>query len=108
MGTAAPMTSRESRFPLKASELGEDGTAEQLCVILVELFRVARSPDAVNIDEPIFSAGVGLSSMDGMELLCEIERRFDVRIDRPDEWMDDSPTIASVARYLVDHSRSAR
>ncbi len=93
-------------MPLDARQLGVEGTVDELRRILVEKYRVAKSADAIRPDEPIFSVGVGLSSLDGMELLADLEKRFGVEFKNLEAWTDDSPTLSSVAQYLVDNSKS--
>ncbi len=90
---------------LDAQALGVEGTVDQLRQLLVAKFDVASSTDAIDPHEPLFAAGVGLSSMEGMELLLEIERVFDVEIDDVEAWVDDSPTLLRVAEYIVDRSQ---
>ncbi len=90
---------------LDAQALGVEGTVDQLRQLLVAKFDVATSTDVIDPREPLFAAGVGLSSMEGMELLLEIERVFDVEIDDVEAWMDDSPTLLRVAEYVVDRSQ---
>ena len=89
---------------LNARELGRERTIQHLRHLMVEQFNVARHPESIRIDEPIFSAGVGLSSLEGMELLAELESRYGVAIKDLDHWVDESPTIEGVATYLIEHS----
>lgn len=91
---------------LDAGQLGIDGTVLELKHLLVSRFGVADSPEAIEVHEPLFSAGVGLSSMEGMELLLEIEQTFNVQIDDVEAWVDESPNLIRVAQYIVE--RSAR
>ena len=90
---------------LDAQTLGVEGTVDQLRQLLVTRFEVASSPDVIDPHAPLFAAGVGLSSMEGMELLLEIERVFDVEIEDVEAWVDDSPTVTRVAEYIVDRSQ---
>lgn len=89
---------------LDAGQLGIDGTLLELRQLLVSRFGVANSPDEIEAEEPLFSAGVGLSSMEGMELLLEIEQTFNVQIDDVEAWVDESPNLIRVAQYIVERS----
>ena len=97
-------TKQESPMTLNARELGLEATISNLRHLMVERFQVAKHPDMIRTDEPLFSAGVGLSSLEGMELLAELESRYGVSIRELDHWVDDSPTIEGVARYLIEQS----
>ena len=88
-------------MPLNAKDMGLEATIDELRRLLVERFQVANRPEMIKADEPIFSAGVGLSSMDGVELLTEIEKRFDVEINEFERWIEESPTVASFAEYII-------
>lgn len=89
-------------MPSDATQLGRDGTMEVIRRILASRFKVSPTPAAIPADAPLFSVGVGLSSMEGMELLVELEKEFGVRIKDVDWWVYDSPTLANVAEYLID------
>jgi len=91
---------------INARQLGLDATVDELRSLLVSRFRIAKSPDSIGADEPLFEAGVGLSSLEGAELLAEVEKRFGIEFKNIERWFDDSPTLNGFAQYLVDHSRS--
>lgn len=89
---------------VNASELGIARVVEELRVLLVDKFRVARTPEQINIDEPLFEAGVGLSSLEGLELLAEIEKRYGVQFHDVERWVDESPTLQVMAARLIEES----
>lgn len=89
---------------VNASELGIGRVVEELRVLLVDKFRVARSPEQINVDEPLFEAGVGLSSLEGLELLAEIEKRYGVQFHDVERWVDESPTLQVMAARLIEES----
>ena len=89
---------------VNASELGISRVVEELRVLLVDKFRVARSPEQINVDEPLFEAGVGLSSLEGLELLAEIEKRYGVQFHDVERWVDESPTLQVMAARLIEES----
>ena len=94
----------ENTLRLNARELGLDSTVASLKELLVEQFKLARDPFLIDAQEPLFSAGVGLSSLEGLELLAVLEKRYGVEFRDLDYWIDESPTIDGVARYLIEHS----
>lgn len=89
---------------VNASELGIGRVVEELRVLLVDKFRVARTPEQINVDEPLFEAGVGLSSLEGLELLAEIEKRYGVQFHDVERWVDESPTLRVMAARLIEES----
>lgn len=93
-------------MPINAKELGLEGTMNELRKLLVERFKVCERPESIRADDPLFEAGVGLSSVDGVDLLLEIEKRFNVQFGDFEEWITQSPTVNSFAQYLVEKGPS--
>lgn len=91
---------------LNARELGLDATIESLKELLVSQFRLAKDVATICSHDPLFSVGVGLSSLEGLELLATLEKRYGVQIKDLDFWIEESPTLEAVARYLIEHSPS--
>jgi acyl carrier protein len=100
--------SSAASMPSDATQLGRDGTIEVIRGILASRFNLPPTAAAIPADAPLFSVGVGLSSMEGMELLVELEKEFGVRIKDVDWWVYDSPTLGNVAEYLIDLTHRER
>jgi acyl carrier protein len=45
--------------------------------------------------------GVGLTSLEGMDLLLELEKQFKVKISDPDWWIEESPTLDTATRHIL-------
>lgn len=56
---------------------------ERVRRILIENLGVRREADEIDPDTPLFGTGLGLDSVDAVELLVSVEAEFDVRL--PDE-----------------------
>jgi acyl carrier protein len=89
---------------MDAAELGIEGTIDALRSLLADRFGMS-SPDGVQGDDPLFAIGVGLTSLEGIEFLCEVERYFDVQISDLEWWVYETPTLGAVAQYLVELSK---
>ena len=87
---------------VNARQLGFDGTVAVIRDLLFQRFRV--KPEALDLDSPLFDAGVGLTSLEGMELLAEIEKQFNIQIKDLEEWIFESPTLATAAQRIIDLS----
>jgi acyl carrier protein len=48
--------------------------------VLIELLGVPREPDEIDPDAPLFGTGLGLDSIDAVELVVAVESEFGVRI----------------------------
>src|SRR5262245_51890133 len=88
---------------LDATQLGIDKTAQAIRQLLSDRFGI--SPQGVSSEQPLFAIGLGLSSLDGIEFLCEVERLFGVHISDLDWWVYETPTLANVAQYVIDLSK---
>lgn len=94
----------ENTIKQNAREIGHDATVDSLKELLVTRYQVATDSQGIGEHEPLFSAGVGLSSIEGLELLALIEKKYGVVIKDLDYWVDETPTLEGVARFLVENS----
>ena len=94
----------EDLLRINAKEIGVEATVDSLRELLVQEFKLTVAPAEIKASEPLFSAGVGLSSLEGIELLGLLEKRYGVEFQDLEFWIDESPTLHCVARYLVDNS----
>jgi len=88
-------------MPLDAAQLGHEGTVDALRMLLADRFSVDL-PGGVSADEPLFAVGRGLSSLEGIEFLCEVEKQFGLQIKDLEWWVYETPTVNAVAQYLID------
>ncbi|HEX3724647.1 MAG TPA: acyl carrier protein [Pirellulales bacterium] len=91
--------------PVDAAQLGLDGTIDALRKLLAERFGVAHEDGGLPSDDPLFAVGVGLSSLEGIEFLCEVEKQFGLHIKDLDWWVYETPTLSAVAQYLIELSK---
>jgi acyl carrier protein len=89
-------------MPLDAVQLGFDGTVQTLRKLLSERFGIGSESNGVLADDPLFAVGLGLSSLEGIEFLCEVEKQFDLHITDLDWWVYETPTLGDVAGYLIE------
>jgi|GEM_PF-2396983 len=90
---------------LDATQLGINSTMAALRELLVERFAVE---GVVEPDDPLFAIGAGLSSLEGIEFLCEVEKRFGIDIKDLEWWVYETPTLSAVAQYVIDLSVEQR
>ena len=89
---------------LDAAELGFERTMEALRTLLADRFGLSRD-NGVPADDPLFAIGVGLTSLEGIEFLCEVEQQFGVHIKDLEWWVYETPTVGAVAQYLINLSK---
>ena len=74
-------------------------------LIIEDLHFSEWSPEQIDADQPLFGAqGLGLDSVDALELVLEVERQFGVRIEDNAEARE---TLASI-RSLAEHVAAAQ
>ena len=74
----------------------------QLVVDAVNLRGI--SVDDVTENTPIIGEGLGLDSVDILEVLVNIEQKYDVKIKSADEGQKIFHSVGSVVDYLIENS----
>lgn len=75
-------------------------------LIVRELKLEGRDPATIEDESPLFGEGLGLDSLDALQLAMSIEEHFGVRIPEGDEARPIFRSVASLAAY-VDKTRAA-
>lgn len=57
-----------------------DTLAEQVKVAIVRCLRMPITPEEIKDDMPLFDEGLGLDSIDALEIVLELQRSFGVEI----------------------------
>jgi acyl carrier protein len=59
---------------------GQDSLPEQVKMAIVRCLRMPIKPDEIKDDMPLFDEGLGLDSIDALEIVLELQRTFGVEI----------------------------
>ncbi|MCS6980194.1 MAG: phosphopantetheine-binding protein [Flavobacteriales bacterium] len=54
-------------------------------------------------DQPLFAEGLGLDSIDALELIVLMEQEYGIKIENPQEGRAIFSTISSMADYILRH-----
>jgi acyl carrier protein len=73
-------------------------------LIVTELNLKGRDPDAIDDDAPLFGAGLGLDSLDALQLAMVIEEKLGVRVPEGEE----ARAIFKSVRAIADHIAKVR
>lgn len=76
----------------------------QIKTLIVETLLLEHlEPCEIGSEQPLFGEGLGLDSVDALELAMEIERRFEVPIPEGDESRSLFRDVRSLAKHIFQH-----
>lgn len=81
------------------------GTAleQRLRKLIVERLKLEISPDDIQAEQPLFGDdGLGLDSIDALELVLGIEQELGVRIDDEDVGSQAFASVRALASFVAD------
>ena len=61
------------------------------------------TPDDIDADEPLFGEGLGLDSIDALELIVLMEKNYGIKLASPAEGKAIFTSIRSIAEYVSQH-----
>jgi len=72
-------------------------------LIVRELNLEGRDPATIEDEAPLFGEGLGLDSLDALQLAMSVEERFGVRIPEGDEARPIFRSVAALAAHVAAH-----
>ena len=70
--------------------------------ILVDRLKLDRAPESIGDDEPLFGPeGLGLDSIDALELVLGVEQEFGVKIENEEVGMEALASVSGLADFIV-------
>jgi acyl carrier protein len=67
---------------------------------IVENLQLDRNPDEIDSDAPLFDEGLGLDSLDVLELVVMLDRDYGVEIVNMEEGKKAFASVRSIAQYI--------
>lgn len=62
-------------------------------------------PDEIETDEPLFGDGLGLDSIDALELIVLLEKNYGIKIENPKDGQKIFHSVKSMAEYITEHQK---
>ncbi|MGZ2369674.1 phosphopantetheine-binding protein [Ancylomarina sp. YFZ004] len=78
---------------------------EELKIKLIEQLNLEDiEPDEIEVDQALFGDGLGLDSIDALELIVLMERDYGIKIADPNKGREVFATLTSMAEYIKANS----
>jgi acyl carrier protein len=76
-------------------------------LIIQRLKLIEMTPEMIDTDAPLFGEGLGLDSIDALELVLGLEKEFGVIIPDAEVGKKVFQSVRTIAQYVVHEQRSA-
>ena len=71
--------------------------------IIQDLNLVEITPDDIDADAPLFDEGLGLDSIDALELIVLMEKNYGIRLQDPNQGKEIFQSVSVMADYIAKH-----
>ena len=83
----------------------ESNLYDRVKIMMVKAVRLKIPPESIKNDQPLFGAGgVGLDSLDALELVVALEKEFGVRIPDADVGRKVLISVETMVKFIEDNS----
>jgi acyl carrier protein len=76
-------------------------------LIVRELNLEGKDPNSIEDDAPLFGAGLGLDSLDALQLAMSVEEKYGVRIPEGDEARTIFASVSALAKHVASVAESS-
>lgn len=64
------------------------------------------NPEDIDPDAALFGEGLGLDSIDALEIIVLLEKNYGIKIEDPKEGKKIFASIRTLAKYIIDHQKA--
>jgi acyl carrier protein len=83
--------------------LDKEALKSELKLLIVEALRLEDvDPDSIVDEEPLFGDGLGLDSIDALELVVAIEKKYGVLIEDEEVGVEAFASIEALADFIIN------
>jgi acyl carrier protein len=79
---------------------------QEIKELLVRDLRLQTTPAAINDNDPLFGDGLGLDSLDAVELVVQVNKYFGVQIKDMNEGQKAFTSVQTLADFITAHRKS--
>ncbi len=63
------------------------------------------TPSDIDADSPLFGEGLGLDSIDALELIVMLDKSYGIKLANPAEGKEIFKSIRNIAEYVAEHRK---
>lgn len=63
------------------------------------------APEEINENAPLFGDGLGLDSIDALELIVLMEKNYSIKLEDPSKGKEIFSSIKTMAEYIQNHKK---
>jgi acyl carrier protein len=79
---------------------------EELKIEIIEALNLEdMEPDEIDANEPLFGEGLGLDSIDALELIVLLEKNYGIKIENPKDGKTIFYSVKTMAEYIQAHKK---
>lgn len=79
---------------------------EQLKVLIIKQLNLEDvEPDDIDPDEQLFGDGLGLDSIDALELIVLLEKEYGIKIENPKDGKKIFYSLKTMAEFITEHRK---
>ena len=83
-----------------------DELIEKLKKEIIEVLNLEDiEPEDIDAEEPLFGEGLGLDSIDALELIVLLEKSYGIKIEDPKDGKKIFFSIKAMAEYISEHKK---
>ena len=73
--------------------------------IIEQLNMEDMTPNDIDANAPLFNEGLGLDSIDALELIVLLEKNYGLRVENPKDGRQKFYSVKSLAKYITENTK---
>ena len=72
---------------------------------IIDQLNLEVNPEEIDSKAPLFGGGLGLDSIDALELIVLLEKQYGLKLDNPEEGKSIFKSIQSMAEFITEQKK---
>ena len=78
---------------------------ERVKRMIVRELRLKQAPESIDSEAPLFEDGLGLDSIDALQLIVALEKEFQIKIETQADGMRILRSVRTIAQHILDEQK---